>query len=93
MGSYSCALKQIKRTKLRLYKCLDFPLNWQFYKTIMKNVSAADTQIFFFDNKWWLFTNIDESQIEEHSSQLQIFHSESSFEQSLDSFEEQSNYF
>lgn len=66
-----------QKNEIRLYKCLDFPLNWQFYKTIMKNVSAADTQIFFFDNKWWLFTNIDESQIEEHSSQLQIFHSES----------------
>ena len=54
-----------EKNEIRLYKCLDFPLNWQFYKTIMKNVSAADTQIFSYDNKWWLFTNIDESQIEE----------------------------
>ena len=62
---------------IRLYKCLDFPLKWKFCKSIMKNISAADTQIFSFDNKWWLLTNLDESSIGEHSSQLHIFYSNS----------------
>jgi hypothetical protein len=43
-----------------LYKCNDFPCNWEFVKSIMKDVNAVDTTLFKFKNNWWLFTVIDE---------------------------------
>tara|TARA_B100001248_G_C26973800_1_gene271428 strand:- start:16 stop:465 length:450 start_codon:yes stop_codon:yes gene_type:complete len=42
----------------------------------MKNVSAADTIIFKHDKSWWLFTNIDQSEVCDQSCQLHIFRSD-----------------
>lgn len=62
--------------EIRLYKCIDFPLRWSYHKTLMKDVSAVDTTIFYFDDKWWLMTTIDSSDIGEHCSELHIFYSD-----------------
>ena len=61
---------------IRLYKCIEFPLKWKFVKTLISNVSAVDTNIFYKNNKWWLFTTLANSSIKDHSSQLHIFSSE-----------------
>jgi len=60
---------------IRLYKCIDFPLKWTLAKILMKDVSAADTNIFYRDEKWWLFTNICSSELGDHNSELHIFSS------------------
>jgi len=64
-----------EKNEIRIYKCSKFPHSWVFHKTIMKNVSAVDTIIFYQNNKWWLFTNIDQSIVGDHNCQLYIFHS------------------
>jgi hypothetical protein len=61
--------------EIRLYKCTEFPLRWSFHKTLIKDVSAVDTNIFFFKDRWWLLTNIDSSEIGENNSELHIFYS------------------
>ena len=43
---------------IRLYKCEEFPLKWSFYKTLISDISAADSNIFFKDGRWWLVTNV-----------------------------------
>jgi hypothetical protein len=45
---------------IELYKCVDFPGNWVFVKNIMDNINAVDTTVFNYNNRWWLFTVIDE---------------------------------
>ena len=62
--------------EIRLYKCTEFPLRWSFHKTLIKDVSAVDTNIFFFKDKWWLLTNIDSSELGECCSELHIFYSD-----------------
>ena len=62
-----------EKKEIRVYKCIDFPTKWEFHKTLMKNVSAADTIIFKRDNKWWLLTNIDQSCVTDLGCQLHIF--------------------
>ena len=62
-----------EKQEIRLYKCTDFPTKWEFHKTLMKGVSAADTMIFKRDNIWWLFTNIDKSCVGDHGCQLHIY--------------------
>jgi hypothetical protein len=62
-----------EKGEIRVYKCTDFPTKWEFHKTLMKDVSAADTIIFKRDNVWWLFTNFDKSCVDTHDCQLHIF--------------------
>ena len=62
--------------EIRLYKCTEFPLRWSFHKTLIKDVSAVDTNIFFSKDRWWLLTNIDSSGIGELCSELHIFYSD-----------------
>ena len=61
--------------EIRLYECINFPLTWKYKKTLMYDVDAADTMIFKHNDIWWLFTNIDYSNINDHSSELSIFYS------------------
>jgi hypothetical protein len=62
--------------EIRLYKCTEFPLRWSFHKTLIKDVSAVDTNIFFFKDRWWLLTTIDSSEIGELCSELHVFYSD-----------------
>jgi len=61
--------------EIRLYKCIEFPLKWKFVKTLISDVSAVDTNIFFKNEKWWLMTNLSKSEILGHASELHIFSS------------------
>ncbi|MCB0750665.1 MAG: hypothetical protein KDC52_04260, partial [Ignavibacteriae bacterium] len=60
---------------IRLYKCVNFPLEWELERVLIKNVSAADTNIFKHKGKWWIMTNIDSSGVNDHNSELHIFSS------------------
>lgn len=62
--------------EIRLYKANNFPKDWVFYKTLIRNISAADTNIIYYKNKWWLFSNVDTSKLKEHDSELHIFYSD-----------------
>jgi len=73
---YMCPDTHVKND-IRLYRCVDFPLKWEFERTIIDNVSAVDTCIFFYEDRWWLISNIDYSPVGEHFSQLHIFHNSS----------------
>lgn len=65
------------KNDIRLYRCVEFPLKWEFEKTLIDNVSAVDTSIFFHEDRWWLISNLDYSPIGEHYSQLHIFYNSS----------------
>ena len=41
--------------QVRLYRCIDFPGQWRFEKTLIDNVSAADPTLFTHNGKYWLF--------------------------------------
>jgi hypothetical protein len=59
--------------EIRLYRCTEFPLGWRFEKTLMRDVSAADTMLFEKAGRWWMLTNIDESETGDHCSELYLF--------------------
>jgi hypothetical protein len=62
--------------EIRLYKCTGFPLRWSFHKTLIKDVAAVDTNIFFSKGRWWLLTTIDSSGIGDLCSELHVFYSD-----------------
>ena len=41
-----------KKKEIRIYKCLEFPNKWEFHKTLMRDVSAVDTNIFEYNGMW-----------------------------------------
>ena len=43
---------------IELYECTDFPYTWKFSKNLMNNINAVDTTLFYYNDKWWLFTSI-----------------------------------
>ena len=61
---------------IRIYKCIEFPLKWKLYKILIKNIRAVDTNIFKYNNKYWLFTNLDSSSLGDYSSELHIFYAD-----------------
>jgi hypothetical protein len=75
---YMCPETAEKR-EIRIYRSVQFPLEWKLEKVIMKNVSAADTMLLEKDGKWWMFTNIDSTETGDHCCELSIFSSDSPF--------------
>jgi len=50
-----------KNKTIELYKCTDFPYIWEFDRNLMENISAVDTTLFYYNNKWWIFTSLDQT--------------------------------
>lgn len=66
-----------KDNSIRLYKCVSFPLKWTYQYNLMDNINAADTNIFFHDNKYWLTTNVDPTNKGDQNSILNCYYSDS----------------
>lgn len=46
---------------IELYKCTNFPNKWEYDRNLMENLSAVDSTTFYYNDKWWLFTSIDQT--------------------------------
>jgi hypothetical protein len=66
--------------QIRLYRCKNFPLEWELCHTLMDGVSAADSMFFEHGGKWWMLTNIDRSGLDDHCSELCLFYASSPFD-------------
>jgi hypothetical protein len=66
-----------------IYKCTSFPHKWEFVKSLMKDLRAVDTVLFYYVNKWWLFTTIDETDgLSGGSTELFLFFNDDLFSDS-----------
>ena len=65
-----------EKNEIRLYKCVEFPGKWIFHSVAINNIRAVDSMIFKKDDRWWLFTNTDTSNVNEYCSELLIFFSD-----------------
>jgi hypothetical protein len=74
-GLYMCPESQAAR-EIRLYKCVNYPLGWELHRVLMKEVSAADTNLFQHDGRWWMLTSIDSSESGDHCSELHVFYAD-----------------
>lgn len=61
---YEGQLYMIPETKqnnrIELYRCINFPDQWEYEKTLINNVRALDSTLLEANGKWWLFANIQE---------------------------------
>ena len=61
---------------IEIYKCVDFPLKWEFHKILMENVRAADATLFQQKGKYWLFANMREVKGASAQDELFLFYSD-----------------
>lgn len=64
---------------VELYRCDGFPDKWSYVMNLMENVVAMDTTLFLYNNKWWLFTSINEMDYTSEHSELHLFYSDNLF--------------
>ena len=61
---------------IRLYKCIEYPLKWEYQKDIMSDVRAVDSMIFEHEEKWWMLTTMSTKGNEDDASQLMAYYSD-----------------
>jgi hypothetical protein len=59
-----------------LYVSKSFPNEWEFKMNLMNNVFAVDASILYYNNKYWMFTNMREHIGAASSDELNIFYSD-----------------
>ena len=75
-GNYYMIPETDQNRTIELYKCIQFPLQWEFQMNLLENISAFDTTVFWYQKKWWLFTNIIENEGASPNEELFLFYSE-----------------
>jgi hypothetical protein len=78
-GQYYMVPESVENKTISLYECIDFPDNWKFKLNLMENVLAVDTTLFYYKNKWWLFTGMPADQSSFPFVQLFLFFSDDLF--------------
>ena len=64
-----------KNLDIRLYKCVNFPLDWKLEKVLINKIDAADSLVIYKDTKWWMLTNEDPLFLGNHNYQMNIYYS------------------
>lgn len=79
LGHYYMIPESAGNRTIDLYECVHFPNQWQRKMTLMKDVKAVDTTLFFHQGKWWLFTAIAEQEAAAPQVELFLFYSDEFF--------------
>jgi hypothetical protein len=76
-GTYYMIPETNQNKTIELYKSNNFPFGWTFERNLMQNICATDTTLFHYDEKWWMFTTIDQTGgISSCSTELFLFYTD-----------------
>lgn len=56
--SYFMVPESAAHATIDLYECTAFPYQWEFRMSLMQNIVAVDSTLFYHHDRWWLFTGI-----------------------------------
>ncbi|MHB8473026.1 MAG: glucosamine inositolphosphorylceramide transferase family protein [Gammaproteobacteria bacterium] len=76
-GDYYMIPESTANKTVDVYKCTHFPDKWEFHNTLLNNVRAADTTVVSYQDKWWLFANIQENEGASNWEELFLFYADS----------------
>lgn len=74
-GVYYMIPESKQNNTIDLYKSINFPYEWIHEKTLIKNISAVDSTLHYYQNKFWLFTNVVKNKGASSFDELFLFHS------------------
>jgi len=57
-GSFYMIPESSQNNTVEIYKCKNFPFEWEFSTTIMDDIKSVDNTLFNKDGKWWLFSSM-----------------------------------
>jgi hypothetical protein len=75
-GSHYMLPESSGNRTIELYKCVQFPVEWELAAILMKDVRAKDTTLFEKDGKWWMFVTIAENTVPD---ELYLYYADSPF--------------
>jgi len=76
-GSYYMIPETCENHTIDLYKSTEFPYKWTFVRHIMCDIEAMDSTLFYYHDKWWLFTLVEKiSFASDNSPELYVFYSD-----------------
>lgn len=61
--------------EIQLYKCTNFPYEWQLEKVLMKDIIAVDATVYKKDGLYWMFTNLKVAKGMSSNIELFLFYS------------------
>ncbi len=73
--------------QIEIWRCIEYPLKWELYKTVMENTSCADTTLVEHNGEWWMFTNMSVDAFNDHCSELYVFRVDSPLLNSIEPHE------
>jgi hypothetical protein len=78
-NKYYMVPESADKNSIDLYECVEFPTRWKFKMSLMRDVKAVDTTLFFYGGKWWLFTGLAENVGAFPEVELFLFYSDDLF--------------
>ncbi len=72
-GDYYMIPETAQNRAIEVYKCVEFPLRWEFHKTMMSGVTAVDATLFRDGATWWLFANLGGKEDASRHEELCLF--------------------
>ena len=78
-GCYYMIPETAQNKTIELYRCTDFPYQWEFVNNLMEDVVAVDTTLYFEGQHCWLFTNIKAVDGAPIHDELSLFYSNQGF--------------
>lgn len=59
--------------RVELWRCREFPLEWERVRVLVDDVDAVDSTLLHRDDRWWLFTNLDRIGTGDFSHELHVY--------------------
>ena len=78
-GTYFMLPESKSNKSIDLYKCSSFPNKWTKHMTLMKDIEAVDSTLFYKDDCWWLFANVVNYKGASSLNELCLFYSDNLF--------------
>jgi len=57
-GNYYMVPETSSNNQIELYRCVSFPLRWEFEAVLMPDVQAKDATLIEVNGKWWMFLSL-----------------------------------
>ena len=57
-GDYYLVPESRVNGSIDLFKCTDFPHEWEFHMRLFESVDGVDATLHFYENRWWMFVNM-----------------------------------
>lgn len=60
-GDHYMIPESMANETVELYKCKEFPNQWEFQMNLMQGINAVDATLHYQDNRWWMFVTVVET--------------------------------